>query len=217
MIWRLLLAHVLGDFVFQTDRMVKYRDTYWILIIHAFIHFVLMVILVGQQRLEFWPYLLLVATQHLIQDRVKNNITNTRPDWIGMGFIIDQVMHFIVIWAAVESFQMTTELISGTDEPVWIIISLAYVSVTFVWFVIERIINTSNLEYLQDLNNTKFSRMLSRAGLISVYLLIWNLATAGLSFFISNPYPRSKFRQRAVFTDVSVSLLAIIFLFWALK
>ncbi|NIR63072.1 MAG: hypothetical protein GWO08_15015, partial [Gammaproteobacteria bacterium] len=153
----------------------------------------------------------------MIQDRVKNNITNKRPNWIAPGFIIDQMMHFIVIWSAVGLFFLTTDSIAGTDAPLWVMIALAYVCITFVWFVIERILNLSNSEYLQSINKTKFPRMLSRAGLVSVYLLIWNWTTAGFSLFISSPYPRSKFRQRAVVTDVSVSLIAMIFLYWALK
>lgn len=217
MIWNLLLAHALGDFVFQTDWMVKHRDLIGVLTFHVFIHFALMVILVGQQRLEFWPYLLLIATLHLIQDRIKNNITKKRPDWIGRGFIIDQVMHIIVLWTAVGLFRATTDSIDGGGEPLGIIISLAYVCVTYVWFVIERISNNSNSEYLQSINKTKYPRMLTRAGLVSVYLLIWNWTIAGLSIFVSNPYPRSKFRQRAIFTDVSVSLLAMLFLYWVLK
>jgi len=217
MFWNLLLAHFLGDFVFQTDWMVKNRDNLWVLTLHASIHFVMMFILAVTMRSVIWPYLLLIATLHWIQDRIKNNITNKRPNWIGMGFIIDQVIHFAVIWVVIWLFQTGTGLVDSPEKPIWVMVAIAYVCVTYVWFVIERIFNLANLDYLQNINITKFPRMFSRASLISLFLLFWNWATTGLAIVVPNPYPQSKFRQRAVITDVSVSVLAMVFLFWALR
>jgi len=216
-IWNLLLAHFLGDFVFQTDWMVKKRDDIRVLSLHAFIHFALMFILAGQLRLEIWPYLLLIAIFHLIQDRIKNTITNKRPDWIGRGFVIDQFLHYLTIGIVVWLFQQNTGLVVAAEKPFWAIIIMTFVCVTFVWFITERIFNLSNVDYLQYINSSKISRMLSRAGFVTVYLLIWRWAPSALALTISNPYPRSEFRQRAVLTDVSVSLIAMIFLFWALR
>lgn len=217
MVWNLLLAHFLGDFVFQTDWMVKHRDNLWVLSLHAFIHFVLMVVLVGQLRLEFWPYLVLIAILHLIQDRIKNTITNKRSDWIGRGFVIDQFFHFATIWFVTWWFQQNTDMVATTEKPYWAIIGVTYICVTFVWFITERIFNLSNVDYLQFVNNSKISRMVSRASLISISLLVWRWAVPALAITLTNPYPRSQYRRRAVLTDVSVSLVAMIFLFWALR
>jgi hypothetical protein len=217
MFWDLLLAHFLGDFVLQTDWMVKHRDNLWVLSLHASIHFVLMFLLAGQARSIIWPYLMLIAILHFIQDRVKNNITNKRKDWIEPGFILDQILHFVTIWAVVEWLQEGLGFTFPPQKPVGAIIGIAYLLVTYVWFIVERIFNFSNTEYLQNINNTKFSRMISRGGLISVFLLVWQRAIAGLAFIFPNPYPQSKFRKRAMLTDFSVSLFAMIFLFWALR
>lgn len=217
MFWTLLLAHLLGDFVFQTDWMVKKRDTFWVLTLHAMIHFVTMFIVVGWVRFAIWPYLLLIAAWHFIQDRIKNYFTHKRPTSIGMSFIIDQGVHIFVIWAVIGLYQEVTGSIAATDKPRWVMIAITYVFITFVWFIIERIFNFSNSEYVQHINKTKFPRMLARAGLVSAYLLVWGWTAAGLSFWVSNPYPRSRFRRRAVLTDGSVSLVAMGFLFWVLR
>lgn len=217
MFWNLLLAHFLGDFVLQTDWMVKNRDILWVLTLHAGIHFMLMFLLVGQARLFIWPYLLLIATLHFIQDRIKNTITKKHRNWIGRGFIIDQLLHFVTIWVVVKWLQVGMGFGFSSEKSMGVIVAITYLLATYVWFIIERIFNFSNAAYLQNLNNTKFARMLSRAGLISMFLLIRQWAATGLALVISNPYPQSRFRQRAMLTDVSVSLFAVIFLFWALR
>jgi len=216
MFWNLLLAHLLGDFVFQTDWMVKKRDNLWVLAWHASIHFVLMLFFAGQVRSVIWPFLLVLAIMHFLQDRIKINITNKRTDWVSKGFIIDQGIHYVIIWSVVYLFKNTTGSVEVAQKPSWVLVAIAYVCVSYVWFIIERIFNLSNLDYLQNINATKFSRMLSRTGLISLFLLLRTWTTAGMAIGFSNPYPQSEFRQKAMLTDISVSLIAMVFLVWAL-
>jgi len=172
MVWNLLLAHFLGDFVLQTDWMVRRRSNPWVLTLHASIHFLLMFMLVDQPRLVIWPYLLLIALIHLGQDGLKNYLTNKRPDWIVIAFIIDQALHFAAIWAVVWRFQMDSGLFSVQEKPVLVIVAITYLIVTYVWFISERVFNLSNTDYLQIINTTKFPRMLTRVGLISLFLLV---------------------------------------------
>ena len=217
MFWTLLLAHFVGDFVLQTDWMVKKRDSFWVLASHAMIHFMIMFLLVGWVRSAIWPYLLMIAAWHFIQDRIKINVTKKRPASIALSFFVDQGVHMLVIWAVIGLYQEVSGEIAAAGKPAGVMIALAFVFVTFVWFITERIFNTSNSAYLMDINQTKYPRMLSRAGLVSVFLLFWHWTAAGLSLWVLNPYPRSKFRRRAVLTDGGVSLLAMIFLYWALS
>jgi hypothetical protein len=192
--------------------MVSKRNNIWVSTLHASIHFILMILLVGQARSAIWPYLLLLASIHLIQDRIKNSFTNKRPDLIGKGYIIDQTIHYVIIWAAVWWFQSFIEPFSAPERPVWVIVAITYLVVTYVWFISERIFNLSNSDYLQNINNTKFPRMLSRAGILSLFLLIRTRTMPGLGVLFSNPYPKSEFRQRAILTDLGVSASAVIFL-----
>jgi len=214
MFWNLVLAHQLGDFVFQNDWMVSKRDNLWVLSLHVCIHFILMVILAGSARAVIWPYLLLIAAIHLAQDRIKNSIMNKRPEWIRSGFIIDQGVHIVIIWAVVLWIQDAAGPLSAPEKPVGIMVFMTYLFVTYVWYISERLFNRSNSDYLQNINDTKFPRMLSRAGLVSLFLLVWGLGGAWLAMILSNPYPKTRFRQRSVLTDISVSLAAIVFLFW---
>jgi hypothetical protein len=205
MVWYLFLAHLLGDFVLQTDWMVRRRDDLWVLTIHAGIHLALMFLLVGQLRAVVWPYLLILALIHLGQDRIKNNITNKRPEWVKAAFIIDQTLHFVAIGVLVWWLQRVFEPLPNTEKPAWVIIAITFLFITYVWFIIERIFNLSNGAYLQSLNNTKYPRMLTRVGLVGLFLLIRNWTAASLAV-ISNPYSQKKFRLRALLTDIVVSL-----------
>jgi hypothetical protein len=216
MVWYLLLAHFLGDFVFQTDWMVRKRDNLWFLSLHAGIHFLVMFLLVGPYRTVVWPYLLLLAFIHLVQDRIKNSLVNKRPDWIRVSFVVDQFLHFFAIGMVVWYLQDVIGLLPTMGRPVWAIIAIAYLLVTYVWFITERLFNLSEPDYLNNLNTTKYSRMLSRGALVSLFLVIQAWTTSGLALVLSNPYAQKEFRRRALLTDISVSLFAILFLAWAL-
>jgi hypothetical protein len=216
MVWYLLLAHFLGDFVLQTDGMVRMRDKLWFSSLHAGIHFLLMFLLAGPYRLLVWPYLLLLAFLHFIQDRIKNSIVNRRPDWLRVSFVIDQFLHYLTIGVVVWLLQDVIGLLPTMEKPVWVIIAIVYLLVTYVWFITERVFYLSDTDYLQNINTTKYSRMLSRGGLVSIFLVIQAWMTSGLAMVLSNPYAQTKFRRRALLTDISVSLFAILFLAWAL-
>lgn len=216
MVWYLLLAHFLGDFVLQTDWMVRKRDNIWFLSLHAGIHFLLMFLLVGPYRTVIWPYLLFLAFIHLVQDRIKNTLVNNRPDWLRLTFVIDQFIHYFAIGAVVWLLQDVIGLLPTTEKPVWVIVAITYLLVTYVWFITERLFNLSDTDYLENINTTKYSRMLSRGGLVSIFLVIQAWMTSGLAMVLANPYAQTKFRRRALMTDISVSLFAIGFLVWAL-
>ena len=217
MVWYLLLAHFLGDFVLQNDWMVRNRDNLWVLSLHAGIHFLLMFLLAGQLRSVIWPFLLLIAMIHFVQDRIKNNLTNKRRDWISVAFIIDQALHFIAIWAVVSWIERVIGPLSIPERPIWVILAISYLCVTYVWFISERVLNHSNSDYVQSVNKTKISRMLMRAGLVSLFLMIQTWVATGQALVLSNPYPKGKFRRRALLTDIGVSFFGIIFLFWILQ
>jgi hypothetical protein len=133
-----------------------------------------------------------------------------------VSFVIDQFIHYLVIGVVVWLLQDVIELLPTTENPVWVIVAITYLLVTFVWFITERLFNLSDTDYLENINTTKYSRMLSRAGLVSIFLVIQAWMTSGLAMVLSNPYAQGKFRRRALLTDISVSLFAILFLVWAL-
>lgn len=94
---KLILAHLLGDFVFQSDAWVKAKEKNkikaWQLYVHALIHFTLINLLVWQTAFIKWALLLTIV--HFATDTVKMYLqkVNTKRQW----FFMDQIFHAIAI------------------------------------------------------------------------------------------------------------------------
>jgi len=96
---KLLLAHLIGDFILQPTSWVidketnKYRSIY--LYLHTFLHFILAWVLVG--KLEFVWFATGLAVSHGFIDFLKLNFqtSETKRIW----FSVDQILHFLVIVA----------------------------------------------------------------------------------------------------------------------
>ena len=97
---KLLLAHLLGDFLLQPNGWVKNKETKKIrspyLYFHVLIHILLLVLLLGKDSL--WWLVLLIGGSHFIIDLIKLYFQDqhTRRTW----FLIDQLLHLVVIFIA---------------------------------------------------------------------------------------------------------------------
>ena len=216
MFWNLLLAHITGDFLLQTDWMVKNRGRFWVLTLHSSTHFVLMLLLVGKTRNEIWYLIALIALIHMAQDAMKYFLVRKKPKWSRPAFVIDQTLHCLILWIVSSRLQMGLGLNNLVQTPTWVIVAIGYLIVTYVWFFSERTFNQSNLEYINQLTRTKYSRMVTRAGLISIFLLVRNWTLPGLAMVLPNTATSSKYRQRALLIDLAVSIVVMVFLSWAL-
>lgn len=211
MIWFMLLAHFIGDFPLQPDWMVRRKSNFWVLLLHVSIHFVLMMVLVGSVRIVIWPFLFLLNLVHLVQDYLKILLTNLRPNRIVFLFFADQVLHSGAIFGTVVLIKTIRPEINIQGNSAWPIIAIAYLVVSYTWYISERVINYANTEYLQDIKNTKIPRMFARSGFVSLFFLAraW---MPEFSWLVILPYPNSAYRKQALISDLSISSVVIIFL-----
>lgn len=97
LLFKLLLAHLLGDFLLQPDSWVKAKEARKLksfqLYMHVFIHFLLIMILVFD--MDFWKWALLIMIIHLGIDILKiyTQRNTTKRTW----FFIDQLLHVLTI------------------------------------------------------------------------------------------------------------------------
>lgn len=95
---KLLIAHILGDFIFQPDSWVnhkklkKHKSKY--LYLHGVVHFISLLILL-EFDFSYWPYLLLITLSHIIIDLLKISFEKTFNS--KALFIIDQLLHVAII------------------------------------------------------------------------------------------------------------------------
>ncbi|MEP6930776.1 MAG: DUF3307 domain-containing protein [Flavobacterium sp.] len=120
---KLLLAHLLGDFIWQPNSWVadkeakKHKSVY--LYLHILLHGVLAAILAGE--IQFIPYALLIAITHGIIDLIKLNFQKdeTKRTW----FIADQFLHIIVLTGVVFLYQNKSINMAWFDNQFWILVT----------------------------------------------------------------------------------------------
>lgn len=128
---RLLIAHLLADFVFQTKKMVENKQ--WFskyMLLHIVIVYITTAVFSG-----WWLLSGLIAIVHYITDGIKITFKNKGKIKDSYLFIADQKIHFLVlliVWAAYFSlFRNLYELvlIPFTDYK-WSLILLGYLFMT---------------------------------------------------------------------------------------
>jgi hypothetical protein len=102
---KLILAHLFGDFLFQStrwvedkrDKKLKSRYLYWHILIHAG-----MLLLLLQFDFSYWLGILAIVVSHFVIDVVKvlvNSRINSR-----LSFSLVQALHLVVIFAGVSYY-----------------------------------------------------------------------------------------------------------------
>lgn len=99
---KLLLAHIVGDFVLQTKTLVLKRgENVLYLLLHTLIHVLLLCIVFFPAITDAWFPILSIGVAHLAIDSLKiwaEKIWPTKPTTL---FLADQLLHILVILAVV--------------------------------------------------------------------------------------------------------------------
>lgn len=100
--WKILLAHVLTDFVFQPDRLAENKEKITVLLIHSLIFLLLSIVLL----LPTFSYqtiiaLILLASFHGFIDYFKNLIEKRMGKSLWPCFLGDQALHVLGIGGVV--------------------------------------------------------------------------------------------------------------------
>ena len=128
---KLLLAHLIGDFLLQPTRWVVHKEANKIkskyLYLHVLLHFALTMILLWD--LQYWKIALIIAISHYFIDLCKLYVT---PFFKlkSVPFFIDQLLHLTVLFIAAyrgEWLERITIFFQGLD---WSLVT-AIVFVTF--------------------------------------------------------------------------------------
>ncbi|MEN8136742.1 MAG: DUF3307 domain-containing protein [Thermodesulfobacteriota bacterium] len=86
----IITAHLLGDFVLQSNRMIKYKKNFCVLFSHVSIVTMFSAIFLG---LFNWQILSSILILHMMIDAIKINISDDSSS----AFAIDQVVHILIL------------------------------------------------------------------------------------------------------------------------
>lgn len=220
MFWYLLLAHFLADYPLQTNWMAANKNRFSVLILHGLIHLGTILLLVGAARWKIWPFLLLLSLIHFMIDLGKLTINARKPDWVILPYLIDQILHYLSI-AGITYW--ITQILGPVDlpfSPQLVILITAYLLVTYVWYISERVATYANPEYRREIIAQAWPRMFARALLLSGFL--WFLGPPVSikehpALLITLPYLGSRYGRRAMVIDLLVAGAGLIFVLWALR
>jgi hypothetical protein len=96
---KLFLAHILGDFIFQSEKWVKDKEKKKIespkLYLHIGIHALLLVCILQFNLQKYWLAILLILISHYLIDVSKLYFQKKKT--IRIWFFIDQILHLLAL------------------------------------------------------------------------------------------------------------------------
>lgn len=150
---KLFLAHVLGDFVFQTDKWVRNKTEKKhksiSLYLHIAIHALAILVLLNFD-LSYWKVLLVIIPSHLIIDIIKTHLESSIAK--KALFWLDQLAHsFFILWAVYlyEPYTISLHWLL-TDESLLFLLAILCVTVVSA-IVIKQFLSSWGLEAQQNL------------------------------------------------------------------
>ena len=138
---KLLIAHIIGDFVLQPARWVKgkkkdsYKSKY--LYLHGVVHLSALLVVL-EFNWQYWSSIAIIVGSHLIIDLIKSNLEgkiNTR-----ILFTLDQLLHLLIISTIVfmnTPYKIEFEKIYSTG---FLLLILTLLTLTFVSSIVMKTI-----------------------------------------------------------------------------
>lgn len=133
---KLLLAHLIGDFLLQPNSWVAHKEQHTHRSIYLYFHILLHGILAWAATHDF-GIALLVAVTHGLIDLIK--LKSQRESTKRMWFLIDQFLHIAVL-AAITLYYTETEIGWMTDR-MWIVLTAVILLTTPTSLLIKNIIS----------------------------------------------------------------------------
>jgi len=118
MIYMMLLTHLIGDYLLQTDVLVRWKmRSLWGVLAHGAI--VTAVTVLGAALVDpaWWSYAALIGVVHTLVDVVRARFIRTKdPGRELFWYVLDQVVHVtVIVWVVI----LAQAALDGTPQMVW--------------------------------------------------------------------------------------------------
>jgi len=181
----LLMAHLLGDFVFQTDKINEMKQKLWGQLLHSFLIILITAVLIPTYQGLFLAWIM--GSTHFIIDFIKIQIK--RNDSLVL-FIVDQLFHLFVIIFLVFTLGMRFELFwfyqsrTGMLTLQLMVIGLILNTGVSNWIIVKFFQGHYPIEFLgQGLENAgKYIGYLER---IIIMIMVLTANITGIGFLVT--------------------------------
>lgn len=155
---KILLAHLLGDFVLQPDSWVKSKNHQKYsspkLYLHVLVHAVLLALMLGLDT-QYWLGYTVILFSHFLIDVLKIWSQRFRPGSRFL-FMVDQILHILVIAWVVSFYEPVKVSIEGILTYKMLLLITCLIVVTFVAGVVVKVfIARWNPDIIGDKDLTK--------------------------------------------------------------
>ncbi|WP_417265867.1 DUF3307 domain-containing protein [Brumimicrobium sp.] len=141
---KLLLAHILGDFVFQTSKMIQMKRItkngrrYKALLCHIAIHFSLLTLLLFD--FKYWAGILIILFSHFLFDLLKLRLEDKKKLNEIVLFFIDQVLHLLIIASVVYLYTPFNLSCQAINSPSNLLLAVSLIAITYVIGVLIKVL-----------------------------------------------------------------------------
>ncbi|MDE3740708.1 DUF3307 domain-containing protein [Maribacter polysaccharolyticus] len=197
---KLLLAHLIGDFLVQPQRWVIHKESNRItsryLYLHILLHAVLMLLLVWD--LSYWRIIVVITVSHYMVDLAKlyaNPLFKNKA----VPFFIDQVLHVIVLYVCVyheNLYGHTMGLLQLVDWPlVTAVIFVGYPAAIIMGMLLEGMSRKIEIDHKSLPNAGKYIGIIERL-FVLVFIILGRWEAIGLLITAKSVFRFNDLKER---------------------
>lgn len=197
---KLILAHLIGDFILQPTKWIVHKQTYKIaskyLYLHVLIHFFLYQLLLW--NLSLWSIALVIAVSHYCIDLLKlytDKFFKTK----GIPFFIDQGLHLLLIYCCLfytNLYEYTLALFQNLD---WYLITamvfVTYPSAIIMGKIMEGMFDQIETDHKSLPNAGKYIGIIERL-FVLIFIIIERWEVIGLLIAAKSVFRFNDLKER---------------------
>lgn len=185
---KLLLVHLLADFVFQPDRWVEEKELKKQkspkLYLHVLLHGLLSLAIVAE--ITFWPYAIAITLSHFLIDWSK--LILQKPQTQKVWFFIDQLLHLILLLLVSLVYQRLEIDFSSLNPEKWLFLITAIVFLSLPASVLIRILISGWTPHTEDEQNNSLQNAGKYIGILErlfIFMFILTDHWEGIGFLLA--------------------------------
>ncbi|WP_405397390.1 DUF3307 domain-containing protein [Maribacter sp. Asnod2-G09] len=197
---KLVLAHLIGDFVLQPTRWVLHKQSNKIkskfLYLHVLLHFALYMLFLWD--LSLWKIALIVTIAHFVIDVLKlysNDLFKSKS----IPFFIDQILHILVIYCCAFYTDLYAHTMSLFENLDWYLVTaivfVTYPAAIIMGMILEGMSNQIETDHKSLPNAGKYIGMIERL-FVLIFIVIGRWEVIGLLIAAKSVFRFNDLKER---------------------